>query len=367
MEISRSNYEVWLIDYFDGNLDTDQLIILKNFLKDNPGIAEEMKIFELLTAVPEDTKYPDKKALFKNASSLTSDQLNSLCVAYSENDLSESQSAELLEIIAENPSWRKNFEIINSIKLKPGDEKYRGKNSLIKQIHKQVPVVRIILATLSIAASLGIFFFALYNPDKESTFFATTNAITENNSLMNPGGNLIERNISPSQQIENNSYSDTKEDSAPELKNSLSQLIVTDSETTREADSVLKDSVIAPLVVPGISDFSNLTLATPVNTESLLSYPNTSEYTSLSEEQPGLKKYLTTLFRKTALKNQVPETGPLKGYEIAEAGINGINKVLGWDMSFEKMQDKNGALSSFVFRSRLIKFDAPIKKLIAQK
>ena len=34
MNIDRTNYEIWLIDYLDGNLSDDQLLLLRKFIKD---------------------------------------------------------------------------------------------------------------------------------------------------------------------------------------------------------------------------------------------------------------------------------------------------------------------------------------------
>ena len=53
---------------------------------------------------------------------------------------------------------------------------------------------------------------------------------------------------------------------------------------------------------------------------------------------------------------------PLKSYEIAEAGIEGINKLLGWDMALVRTNDDSGELKSLYFSSRLIKFNAPVRK-----
>ena len=45
MEIDRSNYEIWLIDWIDGNLNSLQIDQLKLFLNENPDLREEFNDF----------------------------------------------------------------------------------------------------------------------------------------------------------------------------------------------------------------------------------------------------------------------------------------------------------------------------------
>jgi len=80
------------------------------------------------------------------------------------------------------------------------------------------------------------------------------------------------------------------------------------------------------------------------------------------EERSNIEKFLAKNIRGKILKNESSEEIPLKGYEIAEAGMTGLNKLLGWEMALEKNNDENGELTSVYFSSRVLKFNAPIKK-----
>ena len=44
MKIDRSNYEIWLIDWLDGNLSDLQAEKLLLFLDENPDLKEDKKI-----------------------------------------------------------------------------------------------------------------------------------------------------------------------------------------------------------------------------------------------------------------------------------------------------------------------------------
>ena len=43
IEITRDNYELFAVDYIEGNLPMDTLIQFEVFLSNNPDISEELK------------------------------------------------------------------------------------------------------------------------------------------------------------------------------------------------------------------------------------------------------------------------------------------------------------------------------------
>ena len=62
------------------------------------------------------------------------------------------------------------------------------------------------------------------------------------------------------------------------------------------------------------------------------------------------------------MKENVYDNSPLKSYEIAEAGISGLNKLLGWQMALSTSNDENGDVKSVYFSSKMLKFNVPVKK-----
>ena len=79
-------------------------------------------------------------------------------------------------------------------------------------------------------------------------------------------------------------------------------------------------------------------------------------------EKPGFNEFVAKIFRTKILKSKIPETGSIKAYEFAYAGINGLNRLLGWQMSLQKTKDEKGDLKSLYFSSKILKFNAPVKK-----
>ena len=85
----------------------------------------------------------------------------------------------------------------------------------------------------------------------------------------------------------------------------------------------------------------------------------------VQEEDDGrsrLGKFIAKTFREKILKEKAAKDSPLKIYEIAEAGVSGLDKLLGWEMALDERKDENGELKSVYFSSKILKFNAPIKK-----
>ena len=45
-----------------------------------------------------------------------------------------------------------------------------------------------------------------------------------------------------------------------------------------------------------------------------------------------------------------------------KAGVTGLNKLFGWQMALDKKNDENGQPKSVYFSSKILKFNAPVKK-----
>ena len=66
MIIDRSNYEIWLIDWLDGNLDEARTKQLLAFLDENPDLKEEADSLKLSRIFPDNIKPVKKENLKKS-------------------------------------------------------------------------------------------------------------------------------------------------------------------------------------------------------------------------------------------------------------------------------------------------------------
>ena len=66
VDINRSNYELFVIDYIEGNLDTIDMESFATFLDSNPDIKNEFNELESITLETENIIYKPKSELKKN-------------------------------------------------------------------------------------------------------------------------------------------------------------------------------------------------------------------------------------------------------------------------------------------------------------
>jgi hypothetical protein len=75
-----------------------------------------------------------------------------------------------------------------------------------------------------------------------------------------------------------------------------------------------------------------------------------------------VREFLAFQFRKSILDEEDPGVDNLKAWEIADAGIKGVNTLLGWNMEFQAGQGEDGRLQNLRFTSELLKIDRDFKK-----
>src|SRR4051812_47698116 len=98
MMISRSNYEIYFVDYFDGRLNESQRAELFTFLESNSDLKEEFSEFEKIMSLPDDKIiFADKDSLKKNVPTIRNYQ--TWLVAELENDLDKEQQKSLREFL----------------------------------------------------------------------------------------------------------------------------------------------------------------------------------------------------------------------------------------------------------------------------
>ncbi len=136
MTISRDNYEVFFLDYIEGNLRAEMHEELQLFLQSNPDLAaelEEMQIFQEqhdFTIGNEEFSFDDKNALKKTESTAQEDLIDELLAKELEGDLIKEEKA-LLDKLALGSSlvekWRSVYALT---RLKSSQEIFADKDAV---------------------------------------------------------------------------------------------------------------------------------------------------------------------------------------------------------------------------------------------
>jgi hypothetical protein len=77
---------------------------------------------------------------------------------------------------------------------------------------------------------------------------------------------------------------------------------------------------------------------------------------SKAPEYKTLSEYARQEFNERILGKKEEEDIRISGWQIADAGLTGINKIAGTRMKLEKRIDENGNMTVYGFNSKLLSF-----------
>jgi hypothetical protein len=358
MHPDRSNYEVWLSDWLDGKLTGMQSDQFRSFLDQNPDLKEEAEFLSISHLVPANNTYPGKDRLKKTAAELPASQVEYLSVAYLENDLTPGQLDDLKQNIDHNMESRELFNVIQKIKLIPPTGEYRYKNRLKKQ-STGAKILLVSLIGLSAAATIALVILSHIHvpglqPDKKdiSELFndPSDEPFTVNAQVIR----------APAEEFpEPETVINTIESTVPQTA-----LFRTDDPAVLAvaADSSVKSRIVMPgFRIDTFPDFS-FDLKTEISEYSLAVSTIEIKKILYEDERNKLSKFIARTFREKILKEETGSDAPVKPYEIVAAGIDGLNRLFGWDMALVRVNNEAGDLKSIYFSSRILKFNAPVRK-----
>lgn len=138
LNINLNNYEIFFIDYFDGNLTAEQAAELFLFLENNPNLKEEFNSFNTISISELNTQeiFEDKFVL-KVLTTPSATSINEWLIAEIEGTLSEEQIKQLELFLVANPQFKKDRELYKqTILVADEQDEFAYKSSLKKVVVK---------------------------------------------------------------------------------------------------------------------------------------------------------------------------------------------------------------------------------------
>ncbi|MEZ4906676.1 MAG: hypothetical protein R2771_03310 [Saprospiraceae bacterium] len=156
--INIHNYEIWFLDYAEGNLNAEDEKKLMLFLQNNPQLKEEFASFELISLEKEEISY-SKKSVLKHSdhSDKEMSEFETLAIDKIENNISVDNNIRLLELLSDKKNSNA-YKILKLTKLKSDPEiRFKYKNKLKKGKNQ---ILTLLKSPYSIAAILILIIFA---------------------------------------------------------------------------------------------------------------------------------------------------------------------------------------------------------------
>ncbi|MEE4213898.1 MAG: hypothetical protein V2I34_02460 [Bacteroidales bacterium] len=391
MIINRQNYQIWITDYYDGRLDTFQAEVLMDFLSDNPDLKAEFEDYPGLSVSPPEHSSPDKNELLRTPDELTNEQVEHFSIAFWENDLDDQQKKEIEALSKTDPRFRKNLGIYEKIKLKADQSEYPGKSLLLKIPARRRRTV-ILLTALSTAASIAILagLFIILNrqaplptPDRQVLASAAEDQAEET---------ISEKSVRPGTGDENPASGHAAAESTQSRVTSGEQStksqtfagtestqdrVITGEQSTQSRIAAAAESTQIIEADPAVTGRETMVAMSKIPVREEIRLDNVEVSYLLAETEPydlslppgimdnmkmTVREFLAFQFRKSILDEEDPGVDNLKAWEIADAGIKGVNTLLGWNMEFQAGQGEDGRLQNLRFTSELLKIDRDFKK-----
>jgi len=342
MSINLNNYEIYFIDYFDGNLTAEEVGELMRFVENNPDLKQEFEDFENLSLDVEKIVFDEKVSLKKTeiiaCGSINEENYEDSFIAYFEGDYNEDQKAEVKKFVALNASLRKELELFGKLSLHAEEVLYENKASL----KKRIGITAWHYSAMAVAASITLLL---------SVFWFLNN---ENNV---PQRSLQQISMLPVMDVRMPTSVDFSVDERPLV--SLPKMTVTEIPSVPEK----VDSSEFQLTAMN-SQGNNVTVTGEIDCIKLLKYSSDTDLllASASTKEKGL---LAKIFNNNVNKlarTVVPE-GPPKPFsnssdptfvKLLAGSVDVFNTITGSDVGQLKVYDKDGNLKNYKIETDLL-------------
>ncbi|MBL0049047.1 MAG: DegV family protein [Bacteroidetes bacterium] len=369
MKLSRANYETFLVDYLDGKLTPLEVANLLLFLEQNPDIKEEFEGVELsaLTVVSSDL-FPNKEALKKKppVTLINENNASNFLVRKIENDLSQSEIAELDAFLAQNISFRKELGLFEKTILKPdlflqfSDRDSLKKRGRIIPLFYRISSIAALLLLL-VAIPLLLRFYSGNNSD-ESHFASNVNDSKQRAKQFNLiGKNAVEEIViahTPKHFASNQDKLPHKTAKASITQQTVPQrstLVQVDSTESRLSTISTQEQTMAAIVEKR-NEAASESSAIPNVTESPITGNASTSFISIKSMAEQKIKAMSKDNLDELAAEDAKKKRKISGWDFAAIGAKLVGKVSGKKIQLQNRYNSDGQLTQYAILSNNFEF-----------
>lgn len=337
MNITRENYETWFVDYLEGNLDEKLVDRFIEFLQENPDLKAELKLFESVSAVPENHTFSGKNKLYK-AKYDHEPEFNEAAIAEIEGDIDEEETAVFEKYLAAHPEKQKDKQLFEkTILLADENIRFAHKNRLYKKSGRKI--VLLWAGRVAAVLILALAIFSLFNPNNKIPDLQNQVARVEKKT--ETPKEIIEKPVIPVQ---------TKTKTVVEKPKP--QVIKKKTETKKETKSLREET--KDRTVPEFLALERIPLEVPKTLNTLTA--------SIDVQAPRAELGVMTLvYPEYEIDDERLLTDNLRGkvslQKITRAGLNLVTSLS--KERFTYKTDEDGKVTEYNYDSRLLAFSIP--------
>ncbi len=352
---------------------------------------------------PPDDRLPSRDRLLRRPEELPDGQFDLLAAAWSEEVLSGDHLSELEAAMTADPSRRRRAESFRRVRLVPYDDRWAGRNRMLKSMPATVAIKRTLLITAAAAAVMTLIIFSPAVRRQETTTTtnvpanttamaealipaalpviagkagknenAETSGLIHGREIAEATANLPGREIAEATTNLHGREIKQAQDLIPGREIAQVPDLITGREIA-EASGLVADREIAEAsdlinIDPGRAAAMPLLIADadlrrlqPADMKPAIitsrQAPGSAEMSTAGKESNWILRGFSAL-----VKAVTKEDKKIDGYFVASACVTGINNLLGWEMELKQTGDARGEIRAVNFSSSLLSFSAPVKK-----
>ncbi len=350
MEITRDNYEVYFLDYLEGNLDEELVNDFIEFLQANPDLKEELQQAGLISIKPEDVKFENKDILFKEEFDQV-EKFNDTAIALLEGDLKEPEKKRFVSFLQKNPAKQKEAELFEKTIQTPDHNIIFYKKD---RLYRYSATRTVLLWTTRVAAVLTLAFFVYSTAEYiNSVPWESENPVVVAADPENKNEKPEATSLPADTEKKQDPIPVKEEDAAPvkkaEPKNQPSKSLR--ETTTGRINHDLVAEVRAPEEVPEKLSSRNITLASGEDfTHHLVPVKNVLPELPVAVEEERLLGQV--IKEKSGIGN-------LSLIKVTQVGLNLMSSISGEKFNYET--NSEGQITELSFDSRLLAFSIPTR------
>jgi hypothetical protein len=379
MEINRHNYEAFLLDLLEGRLSAEDRQQLRDFLLLNPDCADELAEVNPWVLEEEKVLFRNKTILKKELpdaeTKLTDFNFDLFSIARLEGDLNGEQEQEYQKKLEADPETVEEWIRWQRTRLVPERILFKGKENLKHRNGSNYRVLWISLVSAAAAVTLLLLLFRTQTDLLRREQAAGPQQIDTPQQIDVP--QQPDENPAPAEdQASQDQTGETRPSGTQTAEDRAARIDLTQTAEDRAARIDLTQtaenttSQANGMQTPANDPESDRIQLASVNSSRLNAFspagaPVADKIRTL--DVPAVPVHISSLsvaqISDMGLMNAIEEYSEEKNFSlwtIASAGINGINKLAGSDISLMASRDEEGEVSGFRLKGKRFSITRPI-------
>ncbi len=358
IDINRNNYEEYFLDFLEGSLSPSEEDLLMSFLNNNPDLKEELELLNDIPEIKTEETFLEKTALKKSVNNVgnNSDNFNELCIARIEDDLSKEECNEFDSFINENNKRKNEFELFKLTKVKADHNiVFKNKQELKKSTFGLFMIKNrysIISAAASIIIALALFTLIPKNTNDIPLNIAEVEKTEDKKAVYKE----VKEEQSSNEQIAEvvEPVIKVKEEQIYKTENTGNVGLIDSVNIVEQKNIYYQYEKLTARVIELDYQPLNKSIVYPEYVIYQLAEPESNKNRHFS-----VKSLIAGVINKEVFNRDRKEK--IEMFDVAQASLNGINRITGSNMTLTRIYDENGVPDKTEFNSKLIAFSTPAK------